>query len=88
MSLSLQSFGIIGSVVLLAGFLLYRAALPKPIPGIPYNKEATKNLFGDVPTFMKYHAETSELYSWLVKQCAKLDSPIIQVFMRPFGKPW
>ena len=85
---TLKTYGVVASVVLLAGYLLYRAALPRPIPGIPYNKEATRNLFGDIPVFLKWHAERQELFAWLAEQCVKLDSPVFQVFMRPFGKPW
>ena len=88
MSASLSTYGIIGVIILLAGWLLYRAALPKPIPGIPYNKEATRNIIGDVPTFMKWYSKRPEIYAWLSSQCVKLNSPVIQVFMRPFGKPW
>src|SRR5256714_6951297 len=88
MSISFQTFGIIGSIILLTIYLLYRAALPRPIPGIPYNKEATKTIFGDFPSFKKWHAERPELYSWVVLQSTKLNSPVIQLFMRPFSKPW
>lgn len=30
-------------------YVLYQIILPKPIPGIPYNKHAAKSLFGDIP---------------------------------------
>lgn len=38
------------SIILFAlvGFV-YRALLPKPIPGIPYKKTSAKKLFGDAP---------------------------------------
>lgn len=74
--------------LLLAGYFLYRLALPKPIPGIPYNKAAAERILGDVPEFMKWFSKKSELYTFLTEQCIKLDSPIAQLFVRPFGKPW
>lgn len=44
--LDLSTFAFYGAVVLAVGFALYRAALPKPIPGIPYNAESAKNILG------------------------------------------
>ncbi|ELR04279.1 hypothetical protein VC83_08088 [Pseudogymnoascus destructans] len=69
-------------------YLAYRWALPKPIPGIPYNKEALKTVFGDAPSLVKHTTKTQELYSWMVEQNIKLQSPIIQLFVRPLAKPW
>jgi hypothetical protein len=66
---------------------LYNAALPKPIPGIPYNKSATKRLSGDLPDFFKYQKHTGEQRRWFGLQNQKFNSPICQVFVRPFGKP-
>lgn len=67
---------------------LYRWLLPKPIPGIPYNPGATRTILGDIPSMVKYTTETKELYQWIVNQNIKLQSPIIQLFARPFRKPW
>jgi hypothetical protein len=35
-------------------FLCYRWALPKPLPGIPYNKEAARTIFGDMGPMLKH----------------------------------
>jgi cytochrome P450 len=32
--------------------------------------------------------KTKELYNWITSQNVKLQSPIIQLFARPFAKPW
>lgn len=77
MGFSLSAFGIIASIVLLAGYVIYRVALPKPICGIPYNKKAATSPLGDVPTAMKWHKETKERYSWVWAQCIDLDSPVV-----------
>ena len=76
------------SIILLAGWLLHGIALPKPIPDIPFNEEATRSIFGDVPSFMRWHAKRPELYIWISSKCVKHNSPVIQLFMRPLEKPW
>lgn len=40
--------------ILAVGYALYRAALPKPIPGIAYNKDAARRIMGDVPEAMEH----------------------------------
>ena len=89
MPFTFSTLGVIGVIVLFAGYLAYQALLPKPIPGIPYNKEAAKRLFGDVPELMKWRSKgRPEVFAWITEQTVKMDSPIIQLFMRPFGRPW
>ncbi|TVY64024.1 Cytochrome P450 monooxygenase TRI13 [Fusarium oxysporum f. sp. cubense] len=68
-------------------FCLYNLALPKPIPGIPYNKSATKRLLGDLPDLIEYQKHTGEQRRWFALQNQKFNSPVCQVFIRPFGKP-
>ena len=73
------------------GLILYGVyywLLPKPVPGIAYNLEATKSLFGDAPSMIKEVSVTGEFRVWCTKQVKKMDSPICQVFIRPFSKPW
>lgn len=78
----------VGAVCLLAVLLLlYRAALPKPLKGIPYNHHAAKRILGDIPDALAWHKSRSELFTFISAQVVKLDSPIIQLFMRPFGRP-
>lgn len=76
------------AILLLIVIWLYRRSLPQPIPGIPYNRAATTRITGDLPQFMEWKAKRPELYSWIASQCVELNSPIIQLFMRPFGRPW
>ncbi|KAF2799649.1 cytochrome P450 [Melanomma pulvis-pyrius CBS 109.77] len=75
-------------LVVAALVLLYHAALPKPIPGIPYNHESSKSVLGDIPSMNAYKKETQEIFTWMTAQCQKLNSPIVQVFVRPFSTPW
>ena len=88
MLVSPSSLALVASLVLAAIFFLYHLARPKPIPGIPYDRESARNIFGDVPAALKHHAETSEMMAFLLARCEQLKSPIIQMFMRPFGRPW
>ncbi|KDN63974.1 putative cytochrome P450 monooxygenase [Colletotrichum sublineola] len=78
------SFGF-GILVL---YLLYRALLPRPLPGIPYNEAAAKSILGDMPELICHAEKTGEMYDWLGAQNIKHRSPIIQVFGRPLSKPW
>ncbi|KAK4504608.1 hypothetical protein PRZ48_002569 [Zasmidium cellare] len=88
MPLSLPTAGFLVATLAVALIWLYRAALPKPIPGIPYDEKSAKRLLGDVPDALKHHAETSEMITFLEKKCLELGSPIAQVFVRPFARPW
>ncbi|KAL8780237.1 MAG: hypothetical protein Q9213_006559 [Squamulea squamosa] len=69
-------------------YSLYRWLLPKPVPGIAYNLQATKSLFGDAPSMIKEVRVTGEFRVWCAKQVKQMNSPVCQVFIRPFSKPW
>jgi hypothetical protein len=73
-------FVLIGSL-----YLLYWAALPKPIPGIPYNQVSAKRLAGDIPEFIK---EKDGLRFWMRDQFIVHNSPVVQIFVAPFKRPW
>lgn len=68
--------------------LLYRAALPKPIPGIPYNHASARSILGDIPSMMKWKKDTRETFTWMTEQCKILNAPMVQVFVKPFSLPW
>jgi hypothetical protein len=71
-------------VAALAGlvYIGYRALLPKPLPGIPYNAEATRTILGDIPAVMA----TGAPVQWMREQNAKLNSALVQVWVFPFGR--
>lgn len=73
--------------IFLATHLFYKWLLPKPIPGIPYNPNATKSIFGDVTPMLEHLKTSQEFQAWLVKQHQNLNSPIVQVFLNLFSKP-
>ncbi|KAF4443401.1 hypothetical protein F53441_11450 [Fusarium austroafricanum] len=70
--------------VLSALYILRRVLLPKPIPGIPYNENAVKSFMGDIPELRA----APNRREWWAQQAIKHNSPLVQVFMRPFAKPW
>jgi len=86
---TLSSYHIlIGFALALSGYVLYRAVLPKPIPGIPYNKQSTSRILGDLPELLKWQKGEGQLFQFLTHQLTKHNSPIVQLFLRPFGQPW
>ncbi|KAH9903589.1 cytochrome P450 [Xylariomycetidae sp. FL2044] len=74
--------------VLLALYFAYRAALPKPLPHIPYNRDAASNILGDIPEMIRYVLRTKRMFCWLASLNARHQSPIIQAFIKPMGLPW
>ncbi|KAF3769026.1 cytochrome P450 [Cryphonectria parasitica EP155] len=63
-------------------------SLPKPLAGIPYNRDAAQKLFGDVPEMMGYVIKTKRIFCWLTSLTTRHQSPIIQAFIKPFSLPW
>lgn len=77
---------ILGTIVLFAG--LYYLCLPKPLPGIPYHRSVQYNPLGDLPALLKWTAENGQdPFTWFAEQHTVLDSPVIQLFIKPFGRP-
>ncbi|KAK3986104.1 cytochrome P450 [Cladorrhinum sp. PSN332] len=79
---------VIGAALVVGLYLGYRALLPKPLPGIAYNRGAARKLFGDVPELMGYVMRTKRIFCWLTSLTTRHQSPIIQAFVTPFGLPW
>jgi hypothetical protein len=78
----------ISSTLFFAIFLFYRWLLPKPIPGIPYNANATKSIFGDIPEMIEHLKTHKTLADWILSHNTRHNSPIVQTFTPLFGKPW
>lgn len=70
-----------GTIIIL--YALYRAALPKPLPGIPYNQHSAKRLFGDI----KELRSATYRRRWLWSQPTTHNAPITQMFLFPFRRP-
>lgn len=79
----------LGALSLTLLYVVYRAALPRPLPGIPYNKEAARSVLGDLPAFLNYVKENNgQAVNWWHMQVEKHNSPIIQLFLKPFARPF
>lgn len=58
--------------------------LRRPIPGIPYNPEAVSYILGDIPATIR----SNNSWMFWVTQGITHNSPLTQIFMRPFQQPW
>jgi hypothetical protein len=89
MSTNLLPWWVLAPVVIIViAYLVYGAAMPKPLPGIPYNRISASRLLGDLPDLLSYANKTKETVSFFASHCVELNSPIAQIFIRPFSKPW
>ncbi|KAI0202785.1 cytochrome P450 [Astrocystis sublimbata] len=73
--------------VLAAVYFAYRWALPKPIPGIPYDESAKNSLFGNLPEIWSAVRTTRRLAPFLVEHPKKHKSALTQIWLGPFQKP-
>jgi hypothetical protein len=74
------------SALFVAVYVLYRWLLPRPLPGIPYNKEAARHILGDIPALLGAD-EGEDFSAWVLRQTEKLQSPLVQLFIKPFSRP-
>lgn len=81
--LSTYVAGPLGLIILL-GYLIWLRLLPKPLPDIPYNPEALLSVFGDVPSVVRWRQQHGEQRRWFQAQAVKMNTPICQVFTKPF----
>ena len=49
MHVSAYALGVAACVLITLATAVYRSLLPKPIPGVPYNKASARRILGDVP---------------------------------------
>ncbi|KAI9157971.1 Cytochrome P450 monooxygenase TRI13 [Paramyrothecium foliicola] len=78
---------LIGAAASAIVYLTYLWLLPKPLPGIPYNKESSKRILGDLPRLHDlWEAGDCPRRLWTTA-AAELKAPIAQVFLGPLNKP-
>lgn len=66
-----------------AALVVYLCALPKPLPGIPYNKRSSRRLLGDVSEIR----QSTYRRRWIWSQPGVHQAPISQAFLFPFRRP-
>lgn len=87
LSTFLAFIGVASSAIFLLRSL-YRLALPKPFPGIPYNEASAHRLLGDVPDVISHIKNTDGTFiTYLKDSMIKLNAPLIQVFIKPLSTP-
>ncbi|KAH7311313.1 cytochrome P450 [Stachybotrys elegans] len=69
------------------GYLALQKAYPEPLPGIPYNPDATKRLTGDMKEMTEEVENGGSFRSWFLEQPTRHQSAITQVFLGPLSKP-
>lgn len=78
--------GLVG--IVLAIIWLRRKLMPKPYPGIPYNKESLERITGDIPNLMPIIEATNEFSNTLFTVTTqKLGVPIAQLLFPGIRKP-
>lgn len=83
---SSTTYGVLGAVLVLV-YALYRAALPKPIPGIPYHEASGKSVLGDAPAMIRHKNKNGTVFDWMTAQTLELNAPVVQLFVKPFARP-
>ncbi|KAH6637941.1 cytochrome P450 [Boeremia exigua] len=78
---------VVTGTLFFASYMFYKWLLPKPIKGVPYNTEATKSIFGDIPDMLEHLKHSKTITDWMEGQNLKHDSPIAQTFFNLFQKP-
>lgn len=79
---------LIGLALVFCLYLVLRAALPKPLPGIPYVPGSEKNFLGNLPLALAHQKNAGRFSSYFYQPAEHLQVPLLQVFMRPFSRPW
>ena len=75
---------VVGLVVVGAiTYYLRQFLLPRPIPGIPYDRAAAGRVLGDL---LGYASAVNER-DWIINRGLELQSPIFQLFLGPHLKP-
>ncbi|GAW17744.1 hypothetical protein ANO14919_072100 [Xylariales sp. No.14919] len=68
-------------------YLAYRWALPKPLPGIPYDESARNNLLGNLPEMITMLRNTGKTRPFFIEHPQRHNSALTQVWMGPLTKP-
>lgn len=65
---SLPTLISISASLVVSLYIAYRKALPVPLEGIPYNKEAANSILGDVGPVVKHVGATKEIMNFFTLQ--------------------
>lgn len=65
--ISFQFLGLLIAILFVGGYVLRRALLPKPIPGVPYRKANAEELLGNGPEMLIWKKEHGEMFGYVAK---------------------
>ncbi|CAN8096988.1 unnamed protein product [Discula destructiva] len=76
------------STVVIGLYALYLYLLPKPLPGIPYDKAASRSILGSMSSMQSFR-ETHDMQHmpWFSHEASRLNSSVCQFWFGPFQKP-
>ncbi|KAK5166537.1 uncharacterized protein LTR77_008080 [Saxophila tyrrhenica] len=69
-------------------YFLYRAALSRPIPGIPYKAPQFNSVLGSFPDQQQHGKRRGGQLRYMGHLMNELNFPVMQFFARPCGRPW
>ncbi|KAI1160603.1 cytochrome P450 [Nemania serpens] len=72
---------------LAALYLAYRWALPKPLPGIPYDESARNNLLGNLPEVVSMLRTTGRTRPFFSGHVKRHQSALTQIWLGPLRSP-
>ncbi|CAJ2509662.1 Uu.00g146880.m01.CDS01 [Anthostomella pinea] len=78
---------VLAIVALSLVYLAYRWALPRPLPGIPFDESARRSLFGSLPEIQAHIRKTGRLRTWIAAHPTRHNSALTQIWMGPLSKP-
>jgi cytochrome P450 len=87
MDLSVGNAALFIIAIAAALYLAYRWALPKAIPGIPYDESAKNNLLGHLPEMLSLLRTAGKTRPFFIQQPQRHRSALTQVWMGPLTKP-
>lgn len=78
---------VIVATILVIGYCLRQSMVQQPISGIPHNRSSAHTILGDALGMLGHFKKQKTVWDWTSIQAANLNSPVIQLFIRPFGNP-
>lgn len=82
-----SSWALVAAAAVALFYVAYLYALPKPIPGIPYNIDSAHRISGDLPGLFELKRSGGRVRNFWSDLARKHDSAVTQFFMGPFAKP-
>ncbi|KAH6701364.1 cytochrome P450 [Leptodontidium sp. MPI-SDFR-AT-0119] len=87
MVLHISSAVVLASIFLTIVYFIVQRAYPRPLPSIPYNRDAAKKLMGDLAELGERQENGESMRPWFLEQAQRHKSAITQIFLGPFSKP-